>query len=216
MKKLILYGLLGGGLVLLLVLSLNKPAKQVKDLNVAIQNLQDITEVDRARNSARRKVVQIITEFNPRMEASLKEQIADEIIKISLKYPNLDVNLICATITHESTWAADAVSNAGAMGLMQIMPSTGKWLAKYEGISWTSDKEILFNPICNIRLGSRYLSALIENYELEGGLAAYNGGAKRVEMWLSKNKANGILWAETSNYIPYVMRWYDKYKDSTL
>jgi soluble lytic murein transglycosylase len=214
MKKLIFSGLLGGGVMLLLALNLYKPASPAKELNAAVKNLKEINEVDRARNLTRRKVLQIIHEFNPAMEASLKEQIADEIIETSLKYPNLDVNLICATITHESNWAADAVSKAGAMGLMQIMPTTGRWLAKYEGINWTSDKEILFNPIYNVRLGSRYLSALIENYELEGGLAAYNGGAKRVELWLSKNKANGILWDETSNYIPFVMRWYDKYKDS--
>ena len=99
---------------------------------------------------------------------------------------------------------------------MQIMPATGKWLSKYEGISWTGDKEVLFNPIFNIRLGTRYLSALIETYDLEGGLAAYNGGHKRVKLWLANDKADGILWPETRDYIPFVLNLYDEFKSKSL
>ena len=137
---------------------------------------------------------------------------------MSVKYPNLDVNLICATITHESarTWDPKVVSKAGAMGLMQIMPATGKWLSKYEGISWTGAEEVLFDPIYNIRLGTRYLSALIETYDLEGGLAAYNGGDKRVKLWLANDKADGILWPETRAYIPFVLNLYDEFKSKSL
>ncbi|MCG8607654.1 lytic transglycosylase domain-containing protein [bacterium] len=148
----------------------------------------------------------------------MKSKIAAEIYRMSLKYPNLDIDLICATITHESgrTWNPKSTSPAGALGLMQIMPATGQWLAKYEGINWTKAKDILYDPIYNIRMGSRYLSALIETYDLEGGLAAYNGGSKRVELWLAQNKAAGILWPETRTYVPHVLKIYKQYKSSTM
>jgi len=102
------------------------------------------------------------------------------------------------------------------MGLMQMMPTTAIWIAHYEGISWTSPEEILFNPIYNIRIGCRYLSALIEKYGVDGGLAAYNGGEKRAALWLTSNKADGMLSAETSNYIPRVLSLYSEFKSMTL
>ncbi len=196
----------------------NSEQMEIAEFKKSIQTIREVIQVDSVRQFTRQKAVQIITRFNPEMPLSLKQEIVDEIIIMSLKYPNLDVDLICATITHESarSWEPTVVSNAGAMGLMQIMPSTGEWLTKYEDITWTNAEEILFNPIYNIKLGSRYLSALIESYDLEGGLAAYNGGAKRAEMWLENNKAKGILWAETSNYIPYVLKLYDEYKSFAL
>jgi len=152
------------------------------------------------------------------MPSGMKYEIADEIYNMSVKYTNLDVDLICATITHESgsTWEPEVVSEAGAMGLMQLMPALGLWIAHYEGITWTSPEEVLFNPIYNIRIGSRMLSTFINMYDLEGGLAAYNGGEKRAAIWIANNKADGILWSETSNYIPYILKYYQQYKTLTL
>jgi soluble lytic murein transglycosylase len=96
---------------------------------------------------------------------------------------------------------------------MQIMPATGKWLASHEGILWTTPEDILFDPLHNIRLGSRYLSALIETFELEGGLAAYNGGGKRARRWLANNKADWVLWPETRRYVPFVLKLYDEFME---
>ncbi len=177
-----------------------------------------LTLTDASRVREERRIHGIIQRFNPRMDAALVSSIAKEIYRMSIKYANLDVDLICATITHESgrTWDPEARSRAGAMGLMQIMPATGRWLARYEGIRWTSVQEVLYNPIYNIRLGTRYLSQLIENYELEGGLAAYNGGGHRARLWLANDKADGILWAETSAYIPHVLKLYDEFRGSAL
>lgn len=197
---------------------LSNSGEKVNDIEITALNVNEMFQVDNSRQQAHQKVIQIINRFNRDLAAETKKAIADEVFEMSVKYPNLDVDLICATITHESgrSWNPQVVSNAGAMGLMQIMPTTGMWLSKYERINWTTSEEILFNPIYNIRLGSRYLSALIETYDIEGGLAAYNGGPKRARMWLASNKAHGILWNETQNYIPNVLKLYDEYKDSTL
>lgn len=173
-----------------------------------------VSQADQARQKACDKIERIIVRFNPAMARHLRNEIVNLVYEMSIKYPNIDVDLICATITHESgrTWDPKALSKAGAMGLMQIMPATGKWLAQFEGIEWTNAEEILYDPVLNIRLGTRYLSALVETYDIEGGLAAYNGGSRRARMWLSKNKAPGILWAETRSYIPYVMKLYDEFR----
>jgi len=53
---------------------------------------------------------------------------------------------------------------------------------------------------------------LVETYDLEGGLAAYNGGGTRVQMWLRSGKADGILWEETRDYVPLVLKLYDEFR----
>jgi len=187
-------------------------------LEKSLQDIRAAMNVDSVRQYNIQKIMKIIDKYNKSMPSGMKYEIADEIYNMSIKYTNLDVDLICATITHESgnTWEAEVVSGAGAMGLMQIMPALGLWIAHYEGITWTSSEEILFNPIYNIRIGSRMLSTFINMYDLEGGLAAYNGGEKRAAIWIANNKADGILWSETINYIPHILKYYQQFKTLTL
>jgi len=170
--------------------------------------------VDSVKLTAIKKIIHIISKYNPNMPSGVKYEIAEAIYYASINYTNLDIDLICAVITHESgeTWEPEVVSQAGAIGLMQIMPATGIWIAHYEGITWTSPEEVLFNPFYNIRIGCRQLSAFIDRYELEGGLAAYNGGEKKAAIWMASQKAKGILWAETNNYIPHVLQLYKEFR----
>ena len=191
---------------------------RLRVLEKSLQDIRAAMNIDSVRQYNIQKIMKIIEKYNTNMPSGMKYEIADEIYNMSIKYTNLDVDLICATITHESgsTWEAEIVSEAGAMGLMQIMPALGLWIAHYEGITWTSSAEILFNPIYNIRIGSRMLSTFINMYDLEGGLAAYNGGEKRAAIWMANNKADGILWSETSNYIPHILKYYQEFKALTL
>jgi len=191
---------------------------KIRDLEKELQDIRAAINVDSVRQYNIQKIMRIISRYNADMPSGMKYEIADEIYNMSNKYTNLDVDLICATITYESgnTWEPEVVSEAGAMGLMQIMPSSSLWIAHYEGITWTSRADVLFNPAYNIRIGCRQLSMFIELYELEGGLAAYNGGEKRAAIWIANNKGSGILWAETSYYIPQVLLLYKEYKTITL
>ncbi len=160
------------------------------------------------------KVLKIISRYNRNMSDSLKYAIANEIYLMSQKYPNLNVDFIAATITHESaqTWNPTVTSKVGAMGLMQVMPATGAFLAVEEGVKWTSAASVLYDPILNIRLGCRYLNELVGLYEKDGGLAAYNGGPKRAEMWIAGNRNNNILWKETRDYVPAVLKLYEQFR----
>ena len=191
------------------LLKMNRLEQTIRDINATLK-------IDSIRQYKIQKIMTIFDKYNKTMSLSNKYAIAEEIYQMSIKYSNLDVDLICATITHESalTWNPRVVSHAGAMGLMQIMPNTGVFLCRYEGITWTSADDILFNPINNIRLGCRYLSSLIHAYEIDGGLAAYNGGAKRAALWIKNNRQDEtILWEETRGYVPAVLRLYKLYQE---
>jgi len=174
-----------------------------------------LVEVQQERTRALKKVTHIMSVYNPGMADSLKQRIAAEIYEMSIKYENLDIDLICATITHETalTWRPDIVSPAGALGLMQIMPYTGAFLSKHEGIEWTDARKVLFDPVRNIRMGCRYLSMLIEMYNVDGGLAAYNGGERRAAKWLASGRKDYVLYEETRAYVPAILKLYDTYKN---
>jgi soluble lytic murein transglycosylase len=187
----------------------------VDSIELSLNEIQNAVNADQIRDRAIREIMNIAEKYNKNLPSSINYQIANEIYNMEMKFDNLNVDLICATITHESasTWNPKVVSYKGAIGLMQIMPRTGKFLALSENMNWTSSKEVLFDPVNNVRLGCLYLSSLIEIYGVEGGLAAYNGGEKKAATWLANNKATGILWRETQKYVPAVMRLYNKYKN---
>lgn len=177
----------------------------------ALQSLAPLAEEFCAETQ---RIQVLIASYNPKMPDSLKARIAREIYTMSKKYERLDIELLCATITHETgrTWNPAVVSPAGAIGLMQIMPLTGSYLARQAGLPNRDIQALLFDPIWNIRLGCRYLAFLIDAYGVDGGLAAYNGGMARAEAWLRNGKGAGILYAETALYVPAILRIYHKFK----
>jgi soluble lytic murein transglycosylase len=200
-----------------LVLASKEYVRNTSNLAAIQQRIQEhegILSVDQERQASLKKVLDIISRYNKKMDGELKHAIANEVYLMSKKYSNLNIDFISATITHESarTWDPRVTSNVGAMGLMQIMPTTGAFLAVSEGMNWTTAEEVLYDPINNIQLGCRYLSDLVGMYEQDGALAAYNGGPRRAEMWLAANRNNNILFAETRDYIPAVLKLYDEFK----
>lgn len=193
---------------------------KISDIEKEMSDLRATMNLNSKQQYEVQRIIKIINQYNNSMSMEQKYQIANEIYNMSMKYTNLNVDLICATITHESalSWKIDVVSPVGAMGLMQIMPYTGEILAKEEGVEWTSPEEILFDPILNIKLGCRYLSNLVHQYEIDGGLAAYNGGEKRAALWI-KNRNHKtdwtILWEETRAYVPAILKLYEKFQQQT-
>lgn len=191
-----------------------KAQQQISYLSKLVSKQETLIQTEKKRKQAVKKVVNIISRYNHDMPDSTKKEVAHEIHLMSRKYDNLNIDLIAATITHESanTWDPKVTSRVGAMGLMQIMPTTGAYLAFEENMNWTSAEDLLYDPIVNIQLGCRYLNELVGMYEEDGGLAAYNGGPKRAEMWIDSNKDYNILWKETREYVPAVMKLYDRFK----
>lgn len=127
----------------------------------------------------------------PEVPGSSKDEIMGLIDKYSEKY-NIDKNLVKAVVKQESGFNPRAVSHAGAMGLMQLMPSTAKGL----GVRNPFDAEQ------NIAGGTKYLKNLINKYDsVKLGLAAYNAGSGAV------NKYGGVPpYRETQNYVNKIMK----------
>jgi len=119
-----------------------------------------------------------------------------DIIQSQATLHSIDTRLIFSVIWTESKFDERAVSPKGAMGLMQIMPSTGEWLAGKMGEDFY--KERLFCAQFNIRLGVFYLRYLMDKFECEQrALAAYNAGEGNVKKW-----ADGeIRYQETRDYL---------------
>ena len=125
--------------------------------------------------------------------------------------------IICAVIETESSFRADAVSGAGAMGLMQITRETFWWLLTKAG----EDMEVerLFEPEINIKYGTYFLSLLYEEFgEWDTVYAAYNAGRSRVHGWLENDEITkdgrlvNIPIAETADYVEKVSRSVEKYR----
>jgi soluble lytic murein transglycosylase-like protein len=98
----------------------------------------------------------------------------------------LDPELVLAVMHVESRFNAFALSPVGAMGLMQILPSTGEELAYRLGVPWHGART-LFDPVANVRLGVAYLKELSARYDdLTIALAAYNWGPGRIDRRLER------------------------------
>ena len=114
----------------------------------------------------------------------------NEIVKkYSLEY-GVPERIIYATIKTESSFRSDAVSSSGAMGLMQMMPSTFEWLTSDEHLDEALPKDALFDPEVNIRYGTYYLSYLAKKFDYDWTIvsAAYNAGESRVLAWLESDE----------------------------
>ncbi len=131
----------------------------------------------------------------------------------------LDPLLIAAVIRTESNFQANARSPKGAIGLMQIMPNTGRWIAEQLGEE-DFEPGLLLDPEMNIEMGSWYLASLYDQFEGDPilVLAAYNGGRGNITEWLDNAQWTGeahtldqIPFPETRQYVRKVLATYRIY-----
>ena len=127
---------------------------------------------------------------------------------------------IYSVVLAESSFRADAVSNVGAMGLMQILPETGNWIAKKLGMRDTFTPEMLHDPAVNTRFGAWYLRFLLDRYDgdMRCATAAYHAGQGKVDKWLDDpayspdGQSLAVIASDaTNNYVNKVMNNYDQY-----
>jgi len=176
---------------------------------------------DEGINTEIEKMMVYIERYNPQMSNSLRFQVAQEIYRTASRDPNLTIPLLCALITHESarTWDPRIISLAGAVGLMQILPSTAREVLfcslsdqereeTNEDLSIIVLHQILSDPVINIRIGSRYLSTLIDRNGSIQGLIAYYMGESKMKILVEVMGERFPLEAE--RYLSSIFQFYEE------
>ncbi len=146
---------------------------------------------DRAINTAERTVtrydftLRYMMPYREQFSAAAREQAVDEAMLLGLA-------------RQESRFALDIVSSAGAMGLMQLMPPTAKWVAKQLGRSDFRPSQIGDIGV-NTQFGAYYYKYWLERLERQPALAAaaYNAGPNRAQAWRTGTPLEGAIWVET-------------------
>jgi soluble lytic murein transglycosylase len=142
-------------------------------------------------------------------EASLRREAARN---------DFDPMIAAGLIRQESTFQADAVSHANAIGLMQVLPKTGKLLAKQLKVRYAKTR--LFDPEYNLELGMLYIAGLLRATGApEYALAAFNAGEDRIAAWRAERNyeeipelVESIPFTETRDYVQIVLRNAEVYR----
>jgi soluble lytic murein transglycosylase len=136
-----------------------------------------------------------------------------DIVEANAQRNNIDPDWVYGVLRQESAFVSDARSEAGALGLMQLMPATGRLTGRRINVSVPNNSAIL-NPETNVRLGTSYLRTVLDVNRGHQVLAtaSYNAGPNRVRVWLPEQDAlDADVWVdtvpfnETRNYVKNVM-----------
>jgi soluble lytic murein transglycosylase len=166
----------------------------------------------------------------PQLEARRVPEIPNEAWRTAFPLPyesslrsaaagnHVDPMFMAGLIRQESAFESNAVSHQGAMGLMQVMPSTASKLARQLRVRYA--RASLTDPGYNLKLGARYLADLIQVFGThEAVLAAYNAGEDRVVQWTTGQNyletaefVESIPFTETREYVQIVIRNADVYR----
>jgi soluble lytic murein transglycosylase len=144
-----------------------------------------------------------------------------ETLEADARADGLDPYLVAALIRQESEFNPGAVSRMNAYGLMQLLPSVGKSIAKKDGQRHFSTNDLL-NPSINLQLGTQDLRKSIDHYggQVDYALAAYNAGDSPVHQWMSVNNykdiaewVESIPYTETRDYVQAILRNRELYRE---
>ena len=140
----------------------------------------------------------------------------NHVVAFSEEY-GLDKALVYAIIKVESDFNKTAISKSGALGLMQILPNTAKWIAKE--LNQEYNNEIMFEPEINIKFGCFYLRYLFDKFDdIDKVICAYNAGEGKVFDWIENGELvrDKIDYNETKNYLSRVEGYFRIYKNKLI
>ncbi len=180
-------------------------------------------ELRRAITLMRRAYPQFLTAGGHELPTEILEIIFPltywDLIRKHSAARNLDPYLVAALIAQESTFDPKIRSAANAWGLMQVVPATGRRLARSLGIRRFSTA-MLTDPETNVRLGTLYFSRLVQQFGGEHyALASYNAGENRIVRWRAERPGveqdefiDDIPFPETQNYVKRILGTAENYR----
>lgn len=162
--------------------------EQMIDNNPALRVTYSLIDPEfQKKQEAIQDILAILEKHQTGLAEVTREELAEVIYEESTRH-NHDPKFILALIAIESSFQNWSVSEAGAKGLMQIMPYVAESIATELGIEWSGDRT-LFNPFLNIKMGVHYLSRLLLDFkDPELALTAYNYGPTYVKGLIEKKQ----------------------------
>jgi soluble lytic murein transglycosylase len=135
----------------------------------------------------------------------------EQVINAYAHERNLDPTLVAAVIYAESRFDPNVRSSAGAVGLMQVLPETGEFIARSTGGTDFVEAD-LRDPDLNVRYGTWLMRSLLDRYDgdVKTALAAYHAGPANVDEW--RRNGDGIAFPETRAYVDEVQRVAEVYR----
>lgn len=159
--------------------------------------------------------------FEPKIDRALYPREYQAYVERYAKQYEVPENLIYAVIRTESDFDPEAVSSVGAVGLMQMMPSTFRWLSD-DMLGEHLEDGMLYDPETNVRYGVYYLRRLYDRYgDWPTACAAYNAGNGRVDGWLEDSSLTDLQGhliidripiGETRAYVRKIQKAYQAYQ----
>jgi hypothetical protein len=179
------------------------------NLAAAVAEIEGGTAAAPTSGSREATIEQLVHELDERHTGLSQREIRSvaQTIVDECEAQDLEVGLVMAVIQVESAGYHRAVSAVGAVGLMQLMPGTGKDMARKRGLPWHGSAT-LFDPVVNVKLGITYLRQLSDRYDhVPTALAAYNWGPGRIDSRIRRGAKMPKL------YVEQVMRAYGRADD---
>ncbi len=191
----------------------NKSEKKIVNKREALlREILSVLEKDINRSLYFQLAQQVVAKYNLSPRGNILNFLFPlELSSLIQKYNmDIDSHLVLGLIRQESNFNDKAISRVGARGLMQLMPTTAKFLDKKVRVS------DLYNPDVNLRLGIKYLKRLLLKYDgnIVFALAAYNAGENRMNRWMIDFFATenplmmieSIPFKETRDYVKLIYR----------
>ena len=165
-------------------------------------------EVLKYKSNIKQHIQKIAFQYHTNLRKKKLELVSEYIYEYSQKY-GYDPLFLTALIITESSFSYSAKSHQGAIGLMQILPSTGLALASEAQMVWEGEKT-LYDPKVNIALGAFYLNKLLKRFrDLSLALEAYNHGPTQLRQYLN-------LGIRPQKYSEKVYKNYNRIKARTI
>lgn len=189
----------------------------VREWNFSLRGMSDRELLAAAQLACDREVWDrcISASERTRQEIDLTQRFPtphrDAVLAQAREY-GLDAAYVYGLIRQESRFVTDARSSVGAAGLMQVMPATAKWTAKKAGIADFQTSQLHERDV-NLRIGTRYLKLVLDDFEgsMAMAAAAYNAGPGRPRRWRDGPALDAAVWAEnipfseTRDYVKRVL-----------